>query len=148
MKKQIVKTVGNKEYFYDPDGRLVYRFKDETIGYRDNELLPEILAKLNQAREEGRQPNKKFIDSLINIQAESPTKAYRYIQYKLLGEVSYSAVFGDKALEEYEKENAKKENASLRDQVNDLEQKINLLLLMQQETLNKLNKLAEKQHIY
>ena len=148
MKKQIVKTEGNKEYFYDPDGRLVYRFVDETINYKDHLLLPEILAKLNQAREEGRQPTKKFIDSLINIQAESPLKAYRYIQYKLLGEVSYTTVFGDKALEEYEKEKAKKENASLRDQVNELEQKINLLLLMQQETLNKLNKLAEKQHIY
>lgn len=148
MKKQIIKTEGNKEYYYDPDGRLVFQFKDETIGYRDHELFPEILAKLNQAREEGRYPNKRFVDNLVRMQEESPLKAYRYIQYKLLGEVSYSAVFGDKALEEYEKEQTKKENASLRDQVNELEQKMNLLLLMQQETLKKLNQLAEKQHIY
>ena len=101
---ETVKTEGNKEYYYNNDNRLVFRYADETIGYREIEICATLLEELERARAIYRYPTKPLIDNVINMQnTESVLKARRYIKYKLLGECSYNDVFCDEIIKDIEK---------------------------------------------
>lgn len=91
---ETVRTEGNKEFYYNADNKLVYRFADETIGYRDSELCPTVKQLLDRARDKHNYPTRPFIDSVIEFQNENKIKAINYIKYKLLGECNYLDVFG------------------------------------------------------
>lgn len=91
-----------KEYFRDPDGRLVSRPIDDTIGYRTDELMPELQEFLDRARsEKQRYPSRAMIDNLIEVQKTKPLKACNYVRYILLGELRHVDVFGEVAEEKY-----------------------------------------------
>lgn len=89
-----IEKIGNLEYFLNADGKKVYRYADDTIGYRSAELLPEVEQYLNRARALHNYPTRPMIDNLIAMQSESKRKAVNYVRYRLLGECSYMDVYG------------------------------------------------------
>ena len=89
-----VKKEGNKEYFYRQDGKMVFRFADDTIGYRYDALRPEVSEQLQRARAVHNYPTRPMVDNLIRMQAENPQKAVNYVKYRLLGECGYLDVYG------------------------------------------------------
>lgn len=91
---------GDIEFCYNYNHKLIIKPKDESLGYRENELHPDVLAKLNLARKELRFPGKAFINALIDMQEKRSVKrAVKYVEYRLLGTANYLDVFGDLAEE-------------------------------------------------
>jgi len=99
---ETIRIEGNKEFYYNADGKLVFRLADETTEYRNGELRFPVFAEVNKARQLHRYPTRELIDSLIIMQKDSPEKAARYVKYKLLGECSYLDVFGSEFQNETE----------------------------------------------
>lgn len=91
---ETVKTEGNKEYYYNADNKLVYRYADDTIGYRTNEIHNRVQMELDAARKAFRYPTRQLIDAAIEMQYQNPLQAARYVGYKLQGKFSYMEVFG------------------------------------------------------
>ena len=101
---ETIKIEGNREYYYNNDNKLVFRYADKTIGYRESEICYPVAQELDRARAIYRYPTTQLIDNVINMQNdESVLKARRYIKYKLLGECSYSDVFCDEITKDIEK---------------------------------------------
>lgn len=118
---ETVKTEGNKEYYYNADNKLVYRYADETLHYRTEELTTLVHAYLVRARNIHKYPTKEFIDSVIDFQRESEKKAVNYIRYRLLGECNYLDVFGPEIGSDIKAE-------SLENRLSEIENKINELI--------------------
>lgn len=91
---ETIKVEEDKEYFFRPDGKIAFRFRDDTIGYRVDELRPEVMTQLDRARSIYRYPTRPMIDTLVKMQEENPQKAVNYVKYKLLGECGYLDVYG------------------------------------------------------
>lgn len=96
QKRIIVKTDERRglEFFYNAAGRLVCGPMDQNRDYRREELHPDVLAELDEARCCGWYPSKAHIDSCIQLQQQHPAKAAAYVRYKLLGTATYADVFG------------------------------------------------------
>lgn len=124
---ETVKTVGNVEYFYNNDKKLVSRFCDDTINYRVDELDEKVKEQLEKARRVFRYPSKPFIDTCIRFQNETPKKAVNYIKYKLLGTAKYLDVFGPQLEEEIQSK-----------KIGDLEKEINSIKVLCEQILQKL----------
>lgn len=110
MKKDLEKE---KEYYYNKDGKLVYRSADDTKEYRVDELLPEVIAELDDARCRKNYPSRALINAVISMQNESPEKAVNYIRYRLLGTASYLDVYGAEAEKRYGDDRHYKQTAEL-----------------------------------
>lgn len=115
-----IRIEGNKEYFKRADGKVVYRFADETIGYRVDELHPEVIRQLDRARAIYNYPSKPMVDNLIKMQAEAVQKAINYIKYRLLGECTYTEVFKTDFQKEAENVQQAQKIESLERQIEDL----------------------------
>lgn len=114
-----------KEYYIDPDGRLVYKIADDTLGYRVDELIPELITLLDRARNEKHNyPTREMIDNLIRIQKKEPLKACNYVKYRLLGELRYVDVFGNAAEERYAAQRHYSETAEMKKAIEDLTMQI------------------------
>lgn len=102
--REILYIKNGREYFYNPDGRIVSQPVDNSVDYRTSELTPEISEALDRARARGRYPSRELIDSVILMQEYSKLKALNYVKYKLLGEARYIDVYGEAAEAKYRAE--------------------------------------------
>lgn len=144
--EKILYTQDGKEYYKNPDGRLVNRIADQSKGYRESELDPGVIEILEEARERGRYPQRSTIDSLIQLQKESANKAIKYAGYRLLGRYSYQEVFGNEAEREYLDERRWAIVDEMRDQMeqmNNQMQDMHRLILNMAKYMN-----AEKKSFY
>ena len=123
--EKILYTQDNMEYYQNRDGRVVSRFVDQSQGYREKELDPEVLEIIAEARKLGRYPHRSTIDSLVKLQKESVHKAIKYAGYRLLGRYSYQEVFGDAAEREYLDERRWAMVDDMRDQMDQMHQQLN-----------------------
>lgn len=113
-----VETMANIEFFYSADHKLCTRPADETKNYRTKELHSSVIEKLNQARAIYRYPSKAFIDALIKMQRErSIERAFKYVEYRLLGSAGYLDVFGHDAEIEDEQLKHHRECQELREEI-------------------------------
>lgn len=94
-KKKIEYSKDGKDFYYNPDGKLVSVKSDDTISYRTAELHEDVIAELNIARQQLNYPSRSLIDSVIHLQEESTEKAVLYVRYRLLGTARYLDVYGD-----------------------------------------------------
>ncbi len=115
-----IRVEGNKEYFKRADGKIVYRFADETKDYRVDELHPEVIRQLDRAREQYNYPSKPMIDNLIKMQSQAVQKAVNYVKYRLLGECNYIEVFKTDFDREAEAAHQEAEIENLKRQIEDL----------------------------
>lgn len=133
---ETVKVVGNREYYYNADLKLVFRFADETLGYRLNELDPEIDKLLDKARAKYNYPSKTFIDNIIDMQNYSTEKAKRYIRYRLLGELNWLDVFGQNAEMLYSQLRQEELSTDLSTEIRTLQMQIQQQNLLIEKLLN------------
>lgn len=123
--EKILYTQDNMEYYKNRDGKIVNRAVDQSRGYRESELDPEVLEIIEEARKLGRYPHRSTIDSLIRLQKESIHKAIKYAGYRLLGRYSYKEVFGTEAEREYLEERRWSMVDDMRDQMDQMHQQLN-----------------------
>lgn len=121
---KILYRQGNFEYYLNPDGKLVSQQVDLYKDYRRGELLPEVAAELDQARERKEYPSDKLIDTVIQYQKEHPEKAIKYIGYRLFGSCSWLDVFGQKSERYYREMRHMEQNERMEGKIEDLQQQI------------------------
>ena len=99
-----VARIGSTEFCYNYNHKLIIKPVDDSLGYRENELDPEVKQKLDQARQENRLPGKAFINAVIEMQNKRSVKrAVKFVEYRLLGSASYMDVYGELAEEQDER---------------------------------------------
>jgi hypothetical protein len=121
---KILYREGDREYYLNPDGKLVSQQVDLFKDYRRAELLPEVAAELEKARILKRYPSDNLIDSVIAFQEEHPEKAIKYIGYRLLGTAGYLEVFGRSAETYYREQRHIKQNERMETKIGDLQQQL------------------------
>ena len=93
-------SLGDTEFCYNYNHKLIIKPIDKSLGYRDDELHPDVLEKINAARQDNRYPGQAFINALIDMQENRSVKrAVKFVEYRLLGTATYLEVFGEQAEE-------------------------------------------------
>ncbi len=134
------------EYYKDPDGRVVSRSKDQSLGYRQNEISPAVAAVLDRARQKTIYPKKSTIDTLISMQSESIKKAEMYAGYRLLGTYSYTDVFGQEAQNTYIRHQTDERLDRIQDKIDQMSAQMDDMLRLMLGVAKYVN--AEKRSFY
>ena len=135
-----------KEYYYNADGKLVFQWADDTVGYRRAELAPEVAKVLDRARSKHNYPTRSMIDNLISLQETAPLKAVNYVRYRLLGELRYIDVFGDVAEDRYKAERHYKTTEQLQNMITGMSAQLEDMQRIIFNMANQLNK-SQKEDI-
>ncbi len=139
---ETIETRGNIEYFIRADGKKAMRNADESIGYRIDEMKPELQEVLDRARAMYNYPYRCTIDKALEYQKHSVLKAVRYIQWRMLGECNYLDVYGAQAEAEFSRHRQQQLLESSNERINELNEKIDKL----QGKINYLIDLVEDDH--
>lgn len=101
---QTVARLGSTEFCYNYNHKLIIKPVDDSLGYRENELAPEVKAKLDLSRANNTIPSRAFINAVIDMQNKRSVKrAVKFVEYRLLGSASYLDVYGELAEEQDER---------------------------------------------
>jgi len=139
---ETIERKGNIEYFLNADGKKVMRYADETIGYRVDEIKPELQIVLDKARARYNYPYKETIDTALFYQQYSTLKAVRYIKWRLLGECNYLDVYGAEAERDYSMARHQELLEHSNERIDELHAKIDYL----QKQVDVLTKMVENQN--
>lgn len=145
---KILYREGDKEYYLNPDGKLVSQNVDLYMEYRRGELLPEVAAELDEVRKICIYPSKAAIDTVISYQKECPDKAINYIRYRYLGTCSYLDVFGPGAEQQYKVKMHLEQNERMESKIDNLQQQIRDMQQLMFNIAKSTNQAAKQRNSY
>lgn len=127
---KVVGRIGDREFCYNHEYKLIEMAKDESVGYREDEIDPAVKIVIEEARAVYRYPGINFIDHVIDMQHDrSIGTAVKYAQYRLLGKATYLEVYGAEAQNRDKEEQNHKELLNIINQLREENKETQQLLL-------------------